>query len=298
MLHLANVSFGYGRRVVGEPLFSGLDLDISRGGIYGLLGRNGAGKSTLLKLMTGCLRPTEGSVEVFGRPAFSRRPESLRRLYFLPEQVYLPARTWQVLARAYGPFYPNFDAAEFEALLEELEVPRDRKLERLSLGQKKKGLVAFALACNTELLVLDEPTNGLDIPSKARLRSILARAVTDERAVVVSTHQVRDLTGLIDPVIVLEAGRVVAHLDLQAVSERLSFELVSSLAPPADALFAERVPGGHYVVRDNRDGRHAEPDLEVLFNAVVQPGSRVLAALQGSPTTLAHEPATHSNPRP
>ena len=279
MLHLANVSFGYGRRAGAEPLFAGLDLAIERGGIYGLLGRNGAGKSTLLKLMTGCLRPGAGVVEAFGRPAFGRDPAVLRRLYFLPEEVVLPAARWSVLARAYGAFYPRFDADDFAALLDELEVPTGRRLARLSLGQKKKGLIAFALACNTELLVLDEPTNGLDIPSKARLRSLLARRVTDERAVVVSTHQVRDLAGLIDPVIVIDDGRVVAHLDLQAVSERLSFELVSSLAPPDDALFAERVPGGHYVVRRNLDGRHTEPDLEVLFNAVVSPDSRVLAAL-------------------
>ena len=291
MLHLDNVTFGYGRRGRAAPLFRGLDLDVARGGIYGLLGRNGAGKSTLLRLMTGCLQPHAGRVEAFGREAFARHPEVLRRLYFLPEQVYLPAKTWRVLAQAYGPFYPHFDADEFDALLAELEVPTGGKLEQLSLGQKKKGLIAFALACNTELLVLDEPTNGLDIPSKARLRSILSRYVSDERAVVVSTHQVRDLAGLIDPVIVVEAGRVVAHLDLQAVSERLSFELVSSLTPPADALFAERVPGGHYVVRDNRDGRHTEPDLEVLFNAVVQPDSRVLAALREE-SAVAKTPVT------
>lgn len=289
MLSLRHVTFGYGP---GAPLFAGLDLDIERGGIYGLLGRNGAGKSTLLRLLTGCLAPVAGRVELFGRPAFDRDPRGLRRLYFLPEQVYLPAKTWETLAKAYGPFYPHFDRAALGELLDELEVPLGTKLNRLSLGQKKKGLLAFALACNTELLVLDEPTNGLDIPSKARLRSILARYVSDERAVVVSTHQVRDLAGLIDPVIVLDEGRVVAHLDLQAVSERLSFELVSSLTPPADALFAQRVPGGHYVVRDNVDGRHTEPDLEVLFNAVTEPGSRVLAALGDSREAYAPESLT------
>ena len=276
LIHLRDLGFGYRR---GESLFTGLDLHVARGGIYGLLGRNGAGKSTLLKLMTGCLAPDAGAAELFGAPAFARRAEHLQRLYFLPEQVYLPAPSWQVLAKAYGPLYPRFDGGAFRQNLLSFEVPTDRKAAKLSLGQKKKGLIAFALACNTELLVLDEPTNGLDIPSKAQFRSILAECAADDRTIIVSTHQVRDLTGLIDPVIIVDRGRVVAQLDLQALSRALSFELVSSLVPPADALHAERVPGGHYVIRVNRDGRHTDPDMEVLFNAVVRRDSPVLAAL-------------------
>lgn len=276
MIQLQNLDFGYRK---GERLFQGLDLNVERGGIYGLLGRNGAGKSTLLKLMTGCLKPDAGSVELFGREAFDRHPDSLQRLYFLPEQVYLPARSWKVLAKAYGPFYPNFDEVAFYNGLETFHVPTDRKLTKLSLGQKKKGLISFALACNTELLVLDEPTNGLDIPSKAQFRSIMAETVTDERAIVVSTHQVRDLAGLIDPIMVVDNGTMIAHLDLNTVSNALSFTLESSLTPPLDALHHERVPGGYYVVRPNTTGRHTEPDLEVLFNAIVAPNSRVLAAL-------------------
>ena len=282
MIQFANLDFGYRR---SEHLFTGLDLTIERGGIYGLLGRNGAGKSTLLRLMTGCLAPRSGSVRVFGKEAFRRDPAMLQRLYFLPEQVYLPAPTWQVLAKAYGPFYPNFDSEAFKRSLAAFEVPTDRKLTKLSLGQKKKGMIAFALACNTELLVLDEPTNGLDIPSKAQLRSVLASTVTEERAIVVSTHQVRDLAGLIDPILIVERGNIIAQLDLGEVSDKLSFSLEATLAPPTDALYAERVAGGHYVVRPNLNGRHTEPDLEVLFNAVIAPNSPVLAELRSSATT-------------
>ena len=282
LIHLRNLDFGYRK---AQPLFESLSLRIDRGGIYGLLGRNGAGKSTLLKLLTGCLAPTGGEAELFGYPAFDRRADALQRLYFLPEQVYLPAKSWQVLAKAYGPFYPRFDDAAFRQNLEAFEVPTDRKLTQLSLGQKKKGLISFALACNTELLVLDEPTNGLDIPSKAQFRSVLAEVAADDRAIIVSTHQVRDLAGLIDPIIVIEDGSVVAQLDLDTVSQVLAFDLVSSMRPPSDALHAERVPGGHYVIRVNADGRHTEPDLEVLFNAIVRRDSPVLAALRA-----AHQP--------
>lgn len=282
LIHLHELSFGYSK---GQPLFADLSLRIESGGIYGLLGRNGAGKSTLLKLMTGCLKPTGGEADLFGRPAFDRRAADLQRLYFLPEQVYLPAPSWQVLAKAYGPFYPRFDGLAFRQNLDAFEVPTNRKLTQLSLGQKKKGLIAFALACNTELLVMDEPTNGLDIPSKAQFRSILAEVAADDRTIIVSTHQVRDLSGLIDPIIIVENGSVIAQLDLQMVSKSLAFELVSSLRPPADALHAERVPGGHYVVRTNVDGRHTEPDLEVLFNAIVKPGSPVLEQLRAAHQT-------------
>ena len=278
---LQDLRFGYD----AHALFAGLDLDIRRGGIYGLLGRNGAGKSTLLKLITGCLRPLGGSARVFGREAFDRDPLALQRLYFLPEQVYLPAPSWRVLAKAYGAFYPRFDGDAFRQNLDAFEVPTQRKVANLSLGQKKKGMIAFALACNTELLILDEPTNGLDIPSKAQFRSVLAETATEERAIVVSTHQVRDLAGIIDPVLIVEAGRIIAELDLARVSEALSFELESSLRPPADALHAQRVPGGHYVVRANTDGRHTEPDLEVLFNAVTAPGSPVLEVLRAAHQT-------------
>lgn len=283
---LQNLTFGYGgggflgRGQATAPLFDGLSLDIRRGGIYGLLGRNGAGKSTLLKLVTGCLKPDGGSARVFGREAFLRDPLVQQRFYCLPEQVYLPAPSWRVLAKAYGAFYPRFSEDAFRQNLKAFEVPTDRKLTRLSLGQKKKGLIAFALACDTELLLMDEPTNGLDIPSKAQFRSVLAEAATEERAMVVSTHQVRDLAGIIDPVLIVDSGRVIAELDLQTVSEVLSFDLESSLRPPTDALHAQRVPGGHYVVRVNVDGRHTEPDLEVLFNAVTKPDSRVLRALR------------------
>jgi len=279
MITISNLGFGYRK---SEALFEGLDLSIQRGGIYGLLGRNGAGKSTLLKLITGCLEPREGSILTFGEEAFRRDPEMLRRLFFLPEQVHLPAQTWSGMANAYGSFYPNFDRGAFFSGLERFSVPTDRNLTKLSLGQKKKGLICFALACNTELLVLDEPTNGLDIPSKAQFRSILAEAVTDERAIVVSTHQVRDLAGLIDPIIVVDEGRVVAEIDLMELSKIFAFDLDSGMKPPTDALYAERVPGGHYVVRPNLDGRHTEPDLEVLFNAVVMPQSPVLRRLNAA----------------
>ena len=285
---LQNLSFGYGgggllgRKKSAAPLFDGLSLDIRRGGIYGLLGRNGAGKSTLLKLMAGCLKPDGGSVRAFGTEAFRREPQVLQRLYFLPEQVYLPAPSWRVLAKAYGAFYPRFDEGAFRQNLEAFQVPTDRKLTGLSLGQKKKGMIAFALACNTELLLLDEPTNGLDIPSKAQFRSVLAETATEERAIVVSTHQVRDLAGIIDPVLIVESGKMIAELDLERVSRALSFELESSLRPPADALHYQRVPGGYYVVRPNLDGHHTEPDLEVLFNAVTQANSPVLAALRAA----------------
>lgn len=280
MIKLRTLDFKYRKE---QPLFSNLNLEVEKGGIYGLLGKNGSGKSTLLKLMTGCLEPKGGEALMFGKPAFSRNPEVLQRMYFLPEQVYLPAKRWQVLAKAYGSFYPNFSESQFYEGLKTFGVPTDRNLEKLSLGQKKKGLISFALACNTDVLVLDEPTNGLDIPSKAQFRTLLSEASSEERVIIVSTHQVRDLAGLIDPILIVDAGRIVAHIDLADLSSRFSFDLDSGLKPPTDALYAERVPGGHYVVRTNLTGKHTEPDLEVLFNAIVMDNSAVLANLSDQP---------------
>ena len=283
MIKLKSLDFRYRKE---QLLFSNLNLEVEKGGIYGLLGKNGSGKSTLLKLITGCLQPKGGEALMFGEHAFSRNPAVLQRMYFLPEQVYLPAKRWQVLAKAYGSFYPNFSEEQFFEGLETFGVPTDRNLERLSLGQKKKGLISFALACNTDVLVLDEPTNGLDIPSKAQFRSLLSASSTEDRAIIVSTHQVRDLAGLIDPILIVDTGKIIAHIDLSTLSDRFSFDLDSGMKPPTDALYAERVPGGHYVVRLNHTGKHTEPDLEVLFNAIVMQNSAVLANLSDQSLTV------------
>jgi ABC-2 type transport system ATP-binding protein len=283
MVRIRNLHFGYSRRALQ---LENLSLDLVPGRIYGLLGKNGAGKSTLLKNIVGLAFPQAGTCEVNGHAAARRRPETLQELFFLPEDVKAPAATAHELAASTGVFYPRFDHGAFGGYLAELDVPANTRLDKLSFGQQKKALIAFALATNTGLLVLDEPTNGLDIPSKAQFRKLVARALGDERCVIISTHQVRDLDSLIDTVLVLHERRIVLNHTIDELAEQLSF---GSLAPGAEAtgvLYQEASVRGQQVIRANEAGAFSRVDLEVLFNALTTPQSAVAAYL----ATHRHEP--------
>ena len=264
MVRIRNLHFGYSRQ---RPLFQNLDLTLERGHIYGLLGKNGAGKSTLLKNMVGLAFPDAGTCEVLGQPAAQRRPAVLADLFFLPEEIYVPAVTAAKFVAQTAGFYPKFDQAALAHYLAEFEVPAQALLPALSFGQQKKFMIAFALAANTSLLVLDEPTNGLDIPSKAQFRKLMATALTEERCLIISTHQVRDLESLIDTVLVLHGQRIVLNADLGELGERLTFATVPE-AGPTD-LYAEESVRGAQVIRANRGGGGGRVDLELLFNALV-----------------------------
>jgi ABC-2 type transport system ATP-binding protein len=283
MVRIRNLHFGYSRRALQ---LENLSLDLVPGRIYGLLGKNGAGKSTLLKNIVGLAFPQAGTCEVNGQAAAQRRPATLQELFFLPEDVKAPAATAHELAASTGAFYPRFDQGAFAGYLAELDVPANTRLDKLSFGQQKKALIAFALATNTGLLVLDEPTNGLDIPSKAQFRKLVSRALGDERCVIISTHQVRDLDSLIDTVLVLHERRIVLNHTIDELAEQLSF---GSMAPGADAtgvLYQEASVRGQQVIRSNEAGAFSRVDLEVLFNALTTPQSAVAAYL----ATHRHEP--------
>ena len=283
MVRIRNLHFGYSRRVLQ---LENLNLDLQRGRIYGLLGKNGAGKSTLLKNIVGLAFPLSGTCEVNGHASARRRPDTLQDLFFLPEEVQAPAVTATQLAANTGIFYPHFSEETFLDYLRELEVPTHAKLTAMSFGQQKKALIAFALATNTGLLVLDEPTNGLDIPSKAQFRKLVARALGEERCVIISTHQVRDLDSLIDTVLVLHQRRIVLNETIDQLAEQLIFGTAPVGAPAADALYAEASVRGQQVIRPNHGGAYSKVDLEILFNSLVGSESAVATYL----THLPHEP--------
>lgn len=266
MITIQNLNYHYQKRY---PIFRDLALQLEPGNIYGLLGKNGAGKTTLLKLMTGLLFPKEGQISVMGYQPSQRLPEFLSDIYIIPEEMYVPNIKIGTYEKLYAPFYPRFDHETFEQHLKEFGIDRNRHLQGLSYGQKKKALLSFGLAANCRLLILDEPTNGLDIPSKSQFRKLLAASITDEKCFVISTHQVRDMTNLIDPLIVLEDGKILFHESLEEVSRRLYFSVQYRDADLQDALYSERTPGGHLIVTENQHGEDSEVDLEVLFNAIV-----------------------------
>jgi ABC-2 type transport system ATP-binding protein len=265
MIEIKNLSFAYKR----EKLFSDLNLSLTPGGICGLLGRNGAGKTTLLKLMSGLLFPQEGAIHIMEKMPAERSPDFLQELVFLPEVFDLPPVTPKQYEMLYAPFYPRFSSERFNSFLEEFEVTGNKKLNEISYGQKKKFLIAFGLATNGRLVLLDEPTNGLDIPSKSQFRKAIASCFEDDRIFIISTHQARDLESLIDPIIILDEAKIIFNRSTEEISKRLRVTHQSTPPEPEEALFSEKTFEGYIVVTENHDHEDSHIDLETLFNTVI-----------------------------
>ena len=268
MIQIDHLSFAYGGR--RPAVFSDFALTLESGGIYGLLGKNGTGKSTLLYLIAGLLRPGRGSVRFLGQETCSRRPELLEELYLLPEEFTLPPVSLRRYAALNAPFYPRFSAGLFAQCLRDFDLAPTDNLAELSMGQRKKAIVSFALATNTRLLLMDEPTNGLDIPSKSQFRRVVARSMTEGRTLVVSTHQVHDVEALIDRVVMLDGGRLLLDRSVADICARLCFEERPAGSPVDDALYVQPTVHGNAVVRRNDDGRDTPLDLELLFGALLE----------------------------
>lgn len=268
MIRINNLKFSYHKN---RDLFSDLHLELSKGHIYGLLGKNGAGKTTLLKLMTGLCFPIQGEVKVFGTDSFLRTTKMLEKIYFLPEEIYSPSLKISNYLSANSVFYPNFDNKLFYDLLEELEFDQFNDLiSKLSLGQKKKVAIAFAIAAKTDILIMDEPTNGLDIPSKSIFRKIIARIATEDRIILISTHQVRDLHSLLDSVIILDGGSIILNETVDGIMKKLKFGIVSpDNVSNEKILYSENNIGGLVAVFENTYNEDTNLDLELLFNATM-----------------------------
>ncbi len=263
MIEIEKFSFSYGRM----PVFDNLSLQFQPGAIYGLLGENGVGKTTLLKSICGLLRPTAGSCKVDDHVSFERKPEFLQRIFFLPDEVPLPdSATPDSFFRDLAVFYPKPSRELLSHLAQELEIDPMRKFRTMSFGQQKKALLAAAMALNTEYLLLDEPTNGLDIPSKANLRRILMERLGGESTIIISTHQVRDVENLIDPIIIISNNNVLLNASMERIARKFYFEYGSEKHP--DALYSELMPNGWLNVLPNEGRGESQVNIEALFNAV------------------------------
>ncbi|WP_375445071.1 ATP-binding cassette domain-containing protein [uncultured Fibrella sp.] len=273
MINLTNLTFCYGRK---PPVLQDLSLHLEPGRIYGLLGSNGAGKSSLMRLIAGLLFPTDGQIRVNNHEPSQREPAFLETVFFLPEEIDTPSMTLSRYVTTMGAFYPKFSDAQFRHYLKSFQLPATiDKLADLSLGQRKKVLISFGLATNTSVLLMDEPTNGLDIPSKSQFRKVVSAALTDDRLIIISTHQVRDLDSLIDSVVVINDHELLINAPLERVSQRLRFELLGRDVP-ANALYAEPSLRGNAVVLENNDPTDDTPiDLERLFNAAISNPQRM-----------------------
>ncbi|HTR32073.1 MAG TPA: ABC transporter ATP-binding protein [Puia sp.] len=276
MIQIEHLDFWYKK---GRPVFQNLNLSLNSGHVYGLLGKNGSGKSTLLKSIAGLAFPAAGKCTVNGIPSVRRSVSLLEDLYILPEEVYVPQLTPGQFLRSTASFYPRFSMADFYSHLRTLDVDPGEVMSSLSFGQQKKVMIAFGLATNTSLLVLDEPTNGLDIPSKVQFRKLIASGLDERRCVIISTHQVRDLDSLIDTILILDDRRIVVNHSVDELTEKLLFGVFPDTTGMEVLYEEDSVRGKHAIVR-NSSGRFSKMDLELFFNAVTVEGDRLLRLLE------------------
>lgn len=266
MITIKNLTFRYKKQ---ESLFTDLTFQQENGSIVGLLGKNGAGKSTLLQLISGLLQPQVGELSINGYKPFDRNPNFLADIYMVSEEFAFPSITIGLYIKATAPLYPKFDYEKMNRILKEFELDTKKNLNKLSHGQRKKFLIAFALSTNCSLLILDEPTNGLDIPSKSLFRKVLVSSVTDEQLVLISTHQVKDIETIIDKIVVLDEGKIVYNETVLDISQQWQFKTVASLSGIENLIYQEKCIGGHRIILPVNSAEETEIDIELLFNAII-----------------------------
>lgn len=270
MINISELKYFY------EPqttLYNNLNLNINNGHIYGLLGVNGAGKSTLLKLMAGLIFPKSGKILLAGEEPFRRKVSFLQNIFYLPEAFILPNIDIPSYNKYQASFYPKFNQNTFKKILNDFNVQESSNLTSLSHGQQKKFLIAFAFASGANILLLDEPSNGLDIPSKQQFRNALTTYKSPEHTVIISTHQVKDVENIIDSIIMLDSGKVLFNQPSSAVKAKLKVSTESAI--PAECLYYEQCTDGYFVVKVNQSTEPSKLDLELLFNTVLSNHAKV-----------------------
>lgn len=261
MIEIKDLAFSYGR----SNVLRNITMKLETGKIYGLLGENGVGKTTLLTLLCGLKKLQTGSIDIDGYNPYERNPLFLEELFYLPDEV-APVNDRAIRwARETGKFWPEFNLDKFDSLMSLFEVDSSLKMTKMSAGMLKKTYICFALACGTKYLFMDEPTNGLDIPSKAQFRSALLKFTREDSTIIISTHQVRDLENVIDPIIILDTRDVLLNASIEEISSALYFDYSQTLHP--DSLYSEQLPGGFIQVRPNTSALESKVNIEALFNA-------------------------------
>lgn len=262
MIEIKDLAFSYGK----TPILKSITTTLEEGRIYGLLGENGVGKTTLLTLLCGLKKVCSGSITTDGENPFDRTPTLLQNQFYLPDEVLPIAMKAECFAKERGAFWPDYDHSKFLEIMKEFENDPAKKMNQMSAGQLKKTYISLALACGCKYIFMDEPTNGLDIPSKTQFRSAIMKYTSDDSTIVISTHQVRDLENIIDPIIILDRQDVLLNASVEEITSKLYFDYGTQLHP--ESLYSEQLPGGFIQVYPNTTGEDSKINVEALFNAV------------------------------
>ena len=262
MIEIKDLAFSYGK----TPILKSITTTLEEGRIYGLLGENGVGKTTLLTLLCGLKKVCSGSITTDGENPFDRTPTLLQNQFYLPDEALPVAMKAECFAKERGAFWPDYDHSKFLEIMKEFENDPAKKMNQMSAGQLKKTYISLALACSCKYIFMDEPTNGLDIPSKTQFRSAIMKYTSDDSTIVISTHQVRDLENIIDPIIILDRQDVLLNASVEEITSKLYFDYGTQLHP--ESLYSEQLPGGFIQVYHNTTGEDSKINVEALFNAV------------------------------
>lgn len=274
MIEINNLTFGYKKN---KPVLQNLNLKLEEGKVYGLLGANGTGKTSLLYQICGITFPESGKIQVNNHEPAMRKIEFLKSIYFLPDEMDIPSISIKTYLEIYTPFYPNFDIALFENILVDFDVVINSNLHEISYGQRKKVMIAFGIATCTKYLFLDEPTNGLDIPSKKQFRKVIARTFQDDKIIVISTHQVRDLDQLIDYILILDDKKIILHEGVDVITQKLIFKQVQNLNEVNHCIYSEGGLKGHVIIAENLKNEPSKLDMELFFNAVAAHKNQIIS---------------------
>ena len=284
MITVENLSFLY--RKSKRAVLHDFSLSLEKGRVYGLLGKNGAGKSTLLYLMSGLLTPKSGKVVYHDVDVRRRLPITLQDMFLVPEEFDLPPVSLISYIELNSPFYPRFSKEDMVKYLHYFEMDINIDLGALSMGQKKKVFMSFALATNTSLLLMDEPTNGLDIPGKSQFRKFIASGMTDDKTILISTHQVRDIDKVLDHVLIMDNSRVLLNESTMSICDKLFFTESENRELLQSSLFSTPSIQGNFLLLPNESGEDSEINLDLLFNATLAVPERISALFHSKQTEL------------
>ena len=237
MIKVENLSFTYPKSK--HMVLHDFSFSLEAGRVYGLLGRNGAGKSTLLYLITGLLTPKKGKIMYHDINVRSRLPMTLQDMFLVPEEFELPSISLKKYIDLNAPFYPNFSKEDMYKYLHCFEMD------------------------------MDEPTNGLDIPGKSQFRKFMASGMTDNKTIVISTHQIRDIDKMLDSVMIMDESRVLLNESTVHICEKLCFKESDDRSLIDKALFAVPSLHGNSLLLLNEHNEDSDINIELLFNAIL-----------------------------
>ena len=241
MLELQNVTKTFGP----VKALDGLTMSVPKGTVYGLVGPNGAGKSTAIRCLLGVYRPDSGSITLEGAPVYEN-PAAKARMGSIPDDIfYFPSATMEEMRRYYQGIYPKFDLELYNKLFEAFNLPKKTPLRRFSKGMQKQAAFHLTLCTRPEVLVLDEPVDGLDPVMRRRVWSlILSEVARDETTVLISSHNLRELEDICDHVGIMDHGRMLLErslADMQGATHKL--QLVGN------------IPEGLEILHQSQSGR-------------------------------------------